>query len=56
MPPRQCTDCHVNNNYNITATACVSCHQTDYNTATTPVPHSGFPTTCAQCHDTVAVD
>ncbi|MFL6307270.1 MAG: multiheme c-type cytochrome [Candidatus Sulfotelmatobacter sp.] len=54
VPPRQCTDCHVNNNYNITATACVSCHQTDYNTATTPVPHSGFPTTCAQCHDTVA--
>src|SRR5947209_418811 len=54
VPPRQCTDCHVNNNFNITATACVSCHQTDYNTATTPVPHSGFPTTCAQCHDTVA--
>ena len=54
VPPRQCTDCHVNNNYNITATACVSCHQTDYNTATTPVPHAGFPTTCAQCHDTVA--
>ena len=54
VPPRQCTDCHVNNNYNITATACVSCHQTDYNTATTPVPHAGFPTTCQQCHDTVA--
>ncbi len=52
-PPRQCTDCHVNNNYNITNTACVSCHQTDYNTATSPVPHTGFPTTCEQCHDTV---
>ncbi len=53
VPPRQCTDCHVNNNYNITATTCVSCHQTDYNTATTPVPHTGFPTTCENCHDTV---
>jgi len=52
VPPRQCTDCHVNNNYNITVTTCVSCHQTDYNNATTPVPHSGFPTTCEQCHDT----
>ena len=53
VPPRQCTDCHVNNNYNITNTACVSCHQTDFNNATTPVPHTGFPTTCQQCHDTV---
>ncbi len=53
VPPRQCTDCHVNNNYNITSTVCVSCHQTDYNSAITPVPHAGFPTTCQQCHDTV---
>jgi len=53
VPPRQCTDCHVNNNYNITNTTCISCHQNDYNKATTPVPHSGFPTTCQQCHDTV---
>ena len=54
-PPRQCTDCHVNNNYNLTNTACVSCHQTDYNNATTPVNHIavGFPTTCETCHDTV---
>src|SRR3954452_19015768 len=54
VPPRQCTDCHVNNNYNITSTACVSCHQNDFNTATTPVPHAGFPTTCQQCHDMVS--
>jgi decaheme cytochrome c component MtrC/MtrF-like protein len=53
VPPRQCTDCHVNNNYNLTSTACISCHQTDYTNATTPVPHAGFPTTCEQCHDTV---
>ena len=54
-PPRQCTDCHVNNNYNLSSTACVSCHQNDYNTATTPVNHiaAGFPTTCETCHDTV---
>jgi len=54
-PPRQCTDCHVNNNYNLTSTACLSCHQTDYNKATTPVNHiaAGFPTTCETCHDTV---
>jgi hypothetical protein len=53
VPPRQCTDCHANNNYNITVNTCVSCHQTDYNNATTPVPHKGFPTACQQCHDTV---
>jgi len=52
VPPRACTDCHVNNNYTITNTTCVSCHQTDYNNATTPVPHVGFPTTCQNCHDT----
>jgi hypothetical protein len=53
-PPRQCADCHINGNYNITNTACVSCHQTDYNNALTPVNHisAGFPTTCELCHDT----
>jgi hypothetical protein len=53
VPPRQCADCHVNNNYSITNTTCISCHQTDYSNATAPVPHTGFPTTCEQCHDTV---
>jgi hypothetical protein len=55
VPPRQCSDCHVNNNYNITTTACVSCHQKDYNGATTPVNHitAAFPTACEACHDTV---
>ena len=55
VPPRQCTDCHVNNNYNITDTSCVSCHQNDYNNAKSPVDHPGahFPTTCESCHDTV---
>jgi NMD protein affecting ribosome stability and mRNA decay len=56
VPPRACTDCHINNNYNITNTLCVSCHQTDYNNAKTPVDHiaANFPTTCETCHDTVA--
>jgi hypothetical protein len=54
VPPRQCADCHVNNNYNITTKTCVSCHQQDYNNAKTPVDHVGgqFPTTCENCHDT----
>jgi hypothetical protein len=54
-PPRVCSDCHVNNNYKLTNTTCVSCHQTDYNNAKTPVDHisAGFPTTCDTCHDTV---
>ena len=43
VPPRACTDCHVNNNYNITNTTCISCHQNDFNGANSPVPHSGIP-------------
>ena len=52
-PPRQCVDCHVNNNYNLTSSACFSCHQKDFASAASPVPHDGFPTTCEQCHDVV---
>jgi NMD protein affecting ribosome stability and mRNA decay len=54
VPPRVCADCHVNNNYNLTSTACSTCHLKDYNTATTPINHIqvGFPTTCQLCHDT----
>jgi hypothetical protein len=41
--------------YNITVTTCVSCHQADYNSATTPVNHvsANFPLTCDTCHDTI---
>lgn len=53
VPPRQCADCHVNNNYNLAGTLCISCHQNDYNNATAPVPHKGFTTKCETCHDTV---
>src|SRR6266852_6600046 len=56
VPPRACADCHVNNNYNLTQTSCVSCHQQDYNNAKQPVDHvaAGLPLTCETCHDTVA--
>jgi len=55
VPPRQCSDCHANNNYNLTSTACYSCHQTDYKNAVSPINHVAvaFPTTCETCHDTV---
>jgi len=51
----QCTQCHVNNNYKLSSTACITCHQTDYNNAVTPINHVqlGFPTTCDMCHDTI---
>ena len=52
VPPRACDDCHNNNNFNLTTTTCISCHQNDYNNANSP-PHKGFPTTCQQCHDTI---
>jgi hypothetical protein len=51
----QCSQCHVNNNYNLTSTACSSCHMTDYNGTKNP-NHvtSGFPTDCSICHNTSA--
>jgi Cytochrome c7 and related cytochrome c/Seven Residue Repeat len=48
-----CASCHVGNNYNQSPallTTCVPCHQTDFNNATTPQPHAGFPTDCSICH------
>ena len=53
VPPRACTDCHVNNNYNLTTNTCVSCHLKDYQGTTNP-NHvtSNFPQTCDQCHST----
>lgn len=48
-----CVQCHVNNNYVNTPTACYSCHQADF-TGTTNPNHvsSGFPTDCSICHTT----
>jgi hypothetical protein len=50
-----CTQCHTNNNYSNTPTACYSCHQADFNGTTNP-NHvaSGFPTDCSICHSTTA--
>jgi len=57
-----CTDCHVGNNYNLTAanTDCYGCHQTAWQSTTTiggSVPNhitAGFSTSmCSTCHDTV---
>ena len=51
-----CVACHGNNNYSLNggSTACINCHQTDFNGATSPVNHAAFPTTCNACHDTVS--
>ena len=48
-----CVQCHTNNNYVGTSTACYSCHQADY-TGTTNPAHvaAGFPTDCSICHST----
>ncbi len=48
-----CASCHGDGVYAGKSTACVSCHQGDYDGTSDP-PHaaSGFPTTCATCHNT----
>ena len=53
VPPRACTDCHVNNNYSLNSTACITCHLKDYQGTTNP-NHvtANFPQTCDQCHST----
>jgi hypothetical protein len=51
-----CSSCHINNNYNLTSAACVTCHLADYNATTAPTNHAqlGYPTTCDACHNTAA--
>jgi hypothetical protein len=50
-----CQSCHVNNNYNLTTTACSSCHMKDYSGASNPNHAAlGFPTDCSLCHSTLA--
>jgi hypothetical protein len=50
-----CEQCHVNNNYNLSSTACSSCHMGNFNSTTNP-NHvaAGFPTDCSICHSTAA--
>ena len=48
-----CVQCHTNNSYTATPTACYSCHQADFNGTTNPNHvSSGFPTDCSICHTT----
>jgi hypothetical protein len=47
-----CVTCHANNVYAGLSTACYSCHQQQFASATSPVPHTGFPTDCSGCHST----
>jgi Cytochrome c3/Cytochrome c7 and related cytochrome c len=54
-PPRVCTDCHINNNYNLTSTACATCHLQDFQSTTNPNHVAGgFSQNCQQCHTTIA--
>lgn len=50
-----CSSCHADRVYSGKPTACVACHQQDYNATANPahVP-AGFPTDCASCHTTTA--
>jgi hypothetical protein len=51
----QCSQCHINNNYNLTNTACVSCHLKDFQNTTDPNHvQANFPQTCQQCHNTTS--
>jgi hypothetical protein len=49
----KCAQCHINGNYAGTPTACVSCHQGDYDGTRNPNHKAaGFPTDCSICHTT----
>ena len=61
--PTPCVSCHVNNNYNLTSTDCMSCHQPAWNSTQTlggNVPNhvaANFPATasaCSTCHTITA--
>ena len=46
-----CTTCHGDDVFTGKSTACVSCHQTDYNNTKNPNhATAGFPTACETCH------
>ncbi|MBZ5573420.1 MAG: hypothetical protein LAO09_16250 [Acidobacteriia bacterium] len=51
----QCTQCHVNGNYNLTSNACSTCHMKDYNSTNNPNHvQAKFPTNCQSCHNTTS--
>ncbi len=48
-----CNACHGDGVYKGKSTLCVSCHQTDFNSTSSPAhAAAGFPTTCETCHST----
>ena len=48
-----CSACHVGGVFVGTPSACIDCHQTDYDTTTDPNhAAAGFPTSCDSCHGT----
>lgn len=48
-----CAQCHGTGGIGALSTACVSCHQTDYNATTDPNHQQAqFTTDCASCHST----
>jgi len=48
-----CAQCHANNNYTSTPTACYACHKADFTGTTSPSHVSAaFPTDCTLCHTT----
>jgi hypothetical protein len=50
-----CASCHSSGVYQGLSTACVSCHQTDYNGTTNPAhAAAGFSTQCQTCHSTTS--
>lgn len=50
-----CANCHTNGRYAGTASACQSCHMTEYNGATPNHASSGFAAgACATCHNTTS--
>jgi hypothetical protein len=52
---QSCNTCHTGGSYSNQSSECVTCHLADYNGATNP-SHSGYPTTCQQCHSTTNWD
>lgn len=51
--PLVCNDCHSDGVFQGKPTACISCHQSKYDTASPPHTPAGFPAAaCANCHNT----
>lgn len=50
---RRCADCHPNQTFSGTSSACASCHLDDYQGTQSPNhATAGFGTDCSQCHTT----